>query len=414
MATALKEAGHEVPPPPQSGIGKDPRPKFEDLHWTKEEREGHRAYIEQVRKDSANAEEEEEEEPRRSVSEWKDFWTNKERGESPQTTPSAKPKVGVATGQRTNVGELENHGSKKNEVEIKKSEPSIKSGQDGEDESHRVSVHEMTNFWTDKERKEKARAQGAPSVISEPRKSAISDRVKAFEGPAIEPVTTNSLDKEDRRPPPSQPISERVKAFGEASADKATEDSVDKEDRIPPPSAPIAERVKTFEEPLKESKEEPLGTEDRNPPSEAPIAERVKTFEEGTTEPKKEKTAIEKDLDQVIDVSITHRVAALEADATRQLEESRQALPADLRSNDAEQPPFKSLPMNARLAMLEEKSRKQLEESRLQEEEARTAEKEPDTGNTRIDPDTKEGPKLTHPTKNRARRPAKKAKPLES
>jgi hypothetical protein len=407
MATALKEAGHEVPPPPQSGIGKDPRPKFEDLHWTKEEREGHRAYIEQVRKDSANAEEEEEEEPRRSVSEWKDFWTNKERGESPQTTPSAKPKVGVATGQRTNVGELENHGSKKNEVEIKKSEPSIKSGQDGEDESHRVSVHEMTNFWTDKERKEKARAQGAPSVISEPRKSAISDRVKAFEGPAIEPVTTNSLDKDDRRPPPSQPISERVKAFDEAAAEKGKEDSVVKEDRIPPPSAPIAERVKTFEEPLKESKEEPLGTEDRNPPSEAPIAERVKTFEEGTTEPKKEKTAIEKDLDQVIDVSITHRVAALEADATRQLEESREAPAADLPDSNTENT---KKPVQQRIDELA--SAEMLSEGAA--EAAAAAEKEPDTGNSRIDPDTKESPKLIHLTKNRARLPAKKTKPSGS
>src|SRR5271154_5392583 len=113
MATALKQAGHEVPPPPESGIGKDPRPKFEDLHWTKEEREGHQAYVENVRKGLGNAEEEEEEEPRRSVSELKDFWTNKERLDSPQTTPSVKLKDGTATGQRTGVDDLASQGSKK-------------------------------------------------------------------------------------------------------------------------------------------------------------------------------------------------------------------------------------------------------------------------------------------------------------
>ena len=398
MATALKQAGHEVPPPPQSGIGKDPRPKFEDLHWTKEEREAHQAYVENVRKGLGNAEEEEEQEPRRSVSELKDFWTNKERLDSPQTTPSAKPKVGAGTGQGTGVGEMASQRPNKNEAEPKKSEPSIKSGEEGgEPESRRVSVHEMANFWTDKERKETALAQGAPSVISEARKSPISDQVKAFEEPAIEPpVTTNSFDKEDRRPPPSQPISERVKAFGEPSAEKATEDSVDKEDRIPPPSAPIAERVKTFEEPPKESKEEPLRKEDRIPPSAAPIADRVKTFEE-PTEPKKERTAIEKDLDQAIDTSIAHRLAALEESSHAQLPESEDAL-----------------------KKLQEKTQKPVQQridelaAELLQEGGDAGGKEPDTGNSRIDPDIKEGPKLTHLTKNRARRPAKKIKPSGS
>jgi hypothetical protein len=399
MATALKQAGHEVPPPPQSGIGKDPRPKFEDLHWTKEEREGHQAYVENVRKGSGNAEEEEEEEPRRSVGELKDFWTNKERLESPQTTPSAKPKVGAATGQGTSIGEMASRWSNKNEVESKKSEPSIKSGEEGgEMESRRVSVHEMANFWADKERKETAQAQGATSGISEARKNAISDNVKAFEEPAIEPpVTTNSLDKEDRRPPPSEPISERVKAFGEASAEKGKEDSFKKEDRIPPPSAPIAERVKTFEEPPKESKEEPLGKEDRIPPSAAPIADRVKTFEEVPTEPKKERTAIEKDLDQAIDTSIAHRLAALEESSHAQALESEDAL-----------------------KKLEEKTKKPVQQridelaAELLQDGGLAGGKEPDTGNSRIDLDIKEGPKLTHPTKNRARRPAKKIKPSGS
>ena len=59
MSTALKQTGHDVPPPPQSGIGKDPRPKFEDLHWTKEEREGHQAYIDNTQKVSSKTEEEE-------------------------------------------------------------------------------------------------------------------------------------------------------------------------------------------------------------------------------------------------------------------------------------------------------------------------------------------------------------------
>jgi len=396
MATALKKAGHEIPPPPQSGIGKDPRPKFEDLHWTKEEREGHQAYVENVRKGSGNAEEEEEE-PRRSVSELKDFWTNKERLDSPQTTPSAKPKVGAATGERTSVGEMASQ-QNKNEIESKKSEPSIKSGEEGgETESRRVSVHEMTNFWADKERKEASLAQGAPSWKSKARKSPTSDRVKASEEPAIEPpVTTNPLDKEDRRPPPSQPISERVKAFGEPSAEKANEDSVDKEDRIPPPSAPIVERVKTFEGPPKESKEEPSRNEDRIPPSAAPIADRVKTFEE-PTEAKKERTAIEKDLDQAIDTSIAHRLAALEESSHAQLPESEDAL-----------------------KKLQEKTKRPVQQ-RIDElaaeslqEGGEAGSKEPDTGNSRRDPDTKEGPKLIHLTKNRARRPAKKTKPSGS
>lgn len=298
MSTALKQAGHDMPPPPQSGIGKDPRPKFEDLHWTKEEREGHQAYIDNTQKGSSKREEEEAEEPRRSVSELKDFWTNKERVESPKRTSASNPKVSpMGNRQRTGVGEMASQSSNKNQVvDSKNTESSVKSAEENdEEESRRVSVHDMANFWAEKEREQASEA--ARSKGWKGRKSAISDRVEASKEPAHKQVMATSTGKEDRCPPPSQLISERVKALNEAP---------------------------------KEATEKSLHEEDINPPPSAPIAEYVKTFEEGPTDSKKEIAETKIRLDKTTDMSTANRLTTLEEKVTQGQEESRQALPADL------------------------------------------------------------------------------------
>ena len=51
--TALTSVGDDRPLPPQSGIGKDPRKKYEDLHWTEEEKAGYDAYIKSVQNKQA-------------------------------------------------------------------------------------------------------------------------------------------------------------------------------------------------------------------------------------------------------------------------------------------------------------------------------------------------------------------------
>jgi hypothetical protein len=60
LGTALAQVGHNLPLPPQSGIGQDPRKKFEDLHWTSEEKAGHDAYVKSVRESFESKEYEDE------------------------------------------------------------------------------------------------------------------------------------------------------------------------------------------------------------------------------------------------------------------------------------------------------------------------------------------------------------------
>jgi hypothetical protein len=47
-ASALDKFASALPSLPQSGIGKDPRKKFEDIHWTEEQKAGHQAFVEKV------------------------------------------------------------------------------------------------------------------------------------------------------------------------------------------------------------------------------------------------------------------------------------------------------------------------------------------------------------------------------
>lgn len=383
MSTALKQAGHDVPPPPQSGIGKDPRPKFEDLHWTKEEREGHQAYIENARKDSPNVEEEEE--PRRSVSELKDFWTTKERMESPKATTPPEPQVSpTGKAQGTIMFEEADQPSNENQVaDSKNAEPSgMTNDDDAEEEARRVSVHEMTNFWTAKERKEAAEAARSKKFPGQ--KITTPNRVKASQQPAQEQTMTSSADKEDDSTPPPQTIPERVKALNEAASEKGKEETAEKEDRVPPPSAPIAERVKAFEEPPKEEKENISHKDDTNPPPLAPVDEPAKASEEEPTERKNDPAETEIHLDQALDPSIADPLTEVS------------------------------------LKNLQEKAKKSVEEQldelateRLLGNTAEKAPEGPDPAIAGMDPEIQPSPKLVHLTKNRARRPAKKARPSD-
>ena len=49
MESALSHVGYKAPSLPQSGVGKDPRKKYEDEHWTNEQKEGYAAYAESVK-----------------------------------------------------------------------------------------------------------------------------------------------------------------------------------------------------------------------------------------------------------------------------------------------------------------------------------------------------------------------------
>jgi len=56
ITTALIAAADDIPPPPKNGIGKDPRKAYEDAHWTEDEKEGHRAYVDRFRDKPAKLE----------------------------------------------------------------------------------------------------------------------------------------------------------------------------------------------------------------------------------------------------------------------------------------------------------------------------------------------------------------------
>ena len=56
ITTALVTTGQKIPTPPKNGIGKDPRKAYEDAHWTEDEKEGHRAYVESVQNKPAKSE----------------------------------------------------------------------------------------------------------------------------------------------------------------------------------------------------------------------------------------------------------------------------------------------------------------------------------------------------------------------
>ena len=458
-----------MPPPPQSGIGNDPRPKFEELNWTREEREGHQVSVENIRKGSSNVgAEEEEEEPRRRVNELKDFQTNKERSESPQTTPSAASKSGAKVKvNEVGVGEMASQCFNMIELGCKKNEPSIKSPAESDEKGGgRLSLHEMGSFWANEERNEDS--QVVPSMVSDQPKSLISERVKVFEESAPVPARANSLNKEDRRPPLLERTSDGVKAFQDTTNENEMDNSLPENDRIPPLSAPSAERVKTFGDLPKEAKEVAANKEGTARAS-AAIDERIKGFQEGTLEPQYARKPNEKALDEATDTSIAAQLSALGKMTTPGREISGQAL-SEHRGSNEEHPP-KNVLIDGNISPLEERSKKQLEEGNslpafavdiaaasrpvsqsisdrldpskekslnqlheggralkeLQEKTKETAqqsidelaseiprvgavetESEPDAAEPLRDPDTKESPALIHSTKNRARPPAKK------
>jgi len=49
-ASAFEKIGQTMPSAPQTGVGKDPRMKFEDLHWTEEQKAGHQAFVEKFQR----------------------------------------------------------------------------------------------------------------------------------------------------------------------------------------------------------------------------------------------------------------------------------------------------------------------------------------------------------------------------
>jgi hypothetical protein len=83
---AFEHIGKKSPPIVPSGIGQDPRQKFEEVNWTEKEKKGNHAYVENVRNEGAKVNEGK----GKKVSNMAQFWTEKDRMETPESQQSVK------------------------------------------------------------------------------------------------------------------------------------------------------------------------------------------------------------------------------------------------------------------------------------------------------------------------------------
>jgi hypothetical protein len=156
MTAAFEHVGQSAPaapaPPQPSGIGKDPRQKFEELHWTQAEREGHKAYAESVRNSMASSDQNEHK-----------LWTDKSRMTSPESAQSEK----------------------------RSSTSSEKAGS----ERKAGKVNNMANFWTEKD-KQASSAKDPGEKQLKRQSSKISEKIKSLakggekKGPSSESQTS--------------------------------------------------------------------------------------------------------------------------------------------------------------------------------------------------------------------------------
>jgi hypothetical protein len=140
---------------PESGIGKDPRQVFEDTHWTADEKEGHRAYVESVQQDTKKDKVDLE---GNSKSNMPPFWTSKERNPEADTHSVDKglPAVPVK-GKLTSrtLREVANLGENEEKDIVKASE--VQNALDIVDELPKGGkVGNMASFWAKKEKELKS------------------------------------------------------------------------------------------------------------------------------------------------------------------------------------------------------------------------------------------------------------------
>jgi hypothetical protein len=145
MEAALHHVGQPIPPP-ESGIGKDPRKAYEDEHWTEDQKKGYQAYAQSVRDDPVKREGGGRKVGR--VGNMAQFWNEKERMASPPSGKSVKlerPKSEVSDKIKSLHETVQN-------LHPENEERKLESDQSAKDNLNRLSMGERIELLENKQR----------------------------------------------------------------------------------------------------------------------------------------------------------------------------------------------------------------------------------------------------------------------
>lgn len=307
IATALTSAGQEIPPPPKNGIGKDPRKAYEIAHWTKDEREGHLAYVDSVLNNPTKLEGGVGSAGR--VSRLANFWTEKERMKSPKISPSSRSD----TGPKNSISELmialrEHSGRQSQKQPVRHTD-----GQSvTEQHAPKSSVSSHLKFIKD----------GSFSNQKEPKQSELLDlATRPASGRLISFEAGSAQSESELRPAsgqrdrPKESVSSLNRPF--EKGDEGESRLVSEQECRQKGS--LSSRIRCFEQGAMRAKVAPSLASQRPEPRKGMVSSRVKFFEQGAVCKKDGSEPSEKhDLPKG---AVSARINALEANSARQLEE---------------------------------------------------------------------------------------------
>jgi hypothetical protein len=245
MKSALNAVRHEIPLPPKSGIGKDPRPTFEDMHWTEKEKEGHRAYVDNIRNKPSKVEGAGPVVGR--VSRMANFWTNKERMSSPKSAPSISERMKFLREDSAKLSD----GKSANHV-VESSEPR----QRARSTSGQIKNFKDTAVQQPKENSAcSGDASGSTSEQNEEPRKSVPELIKALEDSFVRQLKESYVAKGDapwsaleEHEIPKSSVSNRIRTFEQTSANRLKESSVARDGVSEVSKESISDRIKSLSE----------------------------------------------------------------------------------------------------------------------------------------------------------------------
>lgn len=307
IATALTSGGQEIPPSLKSGIGKDPRKAYEIAHWTKDEREGHLAYVDNVLNNPTKLEGGVGSAGR--VGRLANIWIEKERMKSLKISP-----LQCDTGSKNSISELmialrEHSGPQPQNQPVRNTD-----GQSvTEQHAPKSSVSSHIKFIED----------GSFSNQKEPKQSELPDLATRPASGRLISFEAGSVQSESELRPasghrPKESVSSLNRAFDKGSVRDEGESSLVSEQQYRPKGS-VSSRIRCFEQGAMHAKVA-TGLASQSPePWKGRVSSRIKFFEQGAVCKKDGSEPSEKhDLPKGV---VSARINAFEANLARQLEE---------------------------------------------------------------------------------------------